>query len=1115
MQIDTSAHRPHHSWPRCLLPALLALLLATSPFAPGVAVASVETDLLRSEIANSSLDATAVQAANEALDAADAADREAASLSKRVDELRAEHTGLPKRIEDLQKALQLDREQALRSWSERLPADADGETLERLLEQQQRTVAELQAQIDAVELEMTVSLTKPLQAASDIAALRRRVEDMSTPPVADPSDERTALFKARQLRHASELRRAKAELDLRVIEQDSAALRQRQLELTVRELRQRLGIDQRRIEILQARIANLWRTELQALIERLAETEASLAGSSEVVLLAARENTALGAELVDNHELLSRDRSELTSIEEERDYVTEALRDSRARLDLGGANEHVGRWMWTERRRLETPARLRQTLDSTRIALADLRLRLVTLNDQQQQLSDIPRALRSLQEASEAGADDEQSDAGSEEQLPPLLHERVELLQLLEPVIARRIAALQQTETALQERLTATEALQALLDRHLLWLPSHGDIDRGWLVRVPAGLRDLTLVSRFATTIKLGLRNAGERPGLWGSCLLAILVLVAVRLRAPSHLRAQAALIDRTHTPNFRATGIAFLWTALGALAVPATLAIVGVLLQQVGNPGRYSHSLGLACMALVPPLLAIQLLRWSLVEGGLAQAHFGWRRQRRQTLQRLAPLGAVVVLPMYYITMLAFFRRSDVAIDMQARLAVIVSAVTLAWIFWRLLKPGQVWGYDGKPSPLHWVMRAVLPLLLLANAALALSGYIYSAGVLLKSVLESISLVIVVTIALGMLERWFLVGRQNLALRQLQASQAAARDNTASTMESVVIPEDDISAQEVGAQTASLLRGLRLSLLTIGLLWVWVDVLPAIYRLDEIALWHFSDTGPDGTTLELPVTLDGVLLGIFALVITVLGSRNLPGLVELSLLSRAGVDAASRYVITSLLRYTIVIGGTLIGFSLLGMRWSQLQWMAAALTVGLGFGLQEIFANFVSGIILLFERPFRVGDVITVGDMNGRVTRIRTRATTILDFDNKEIVMPNKTFITGHLTNWGLSDTTTRVILKVGVAYGTNPVATRELLLQAAAEDPRVLAEPAPSCWFLAFGASSLDFELRVFVASLSDRLEAQNALNIRINELFAEHGIEIAFPQLDLHVRDMPPPR
>jgi potassium efflux system protein len=350
--------------------------------------------------------------------------------------------------------------------------------------------------------------------------------------------------------------------------------------------------------------------------------------------------------------------------------------------------------------------------------------------------------------------------------------------------------------------------------------------------------------------------------------------------------------------------------------------------------------------------------------------------------------------------------------------------------------------------------------------------------------------------------------------LRQFQARQEAAREAAANNAEGGVIPEDDISVQEVDAQTASLLRGLRISLLTLGIFWVWVDVLPAIYRLDEFALWHFTDIGADGAPVKLPVTLAAALLGIFALALTVIGSRNLPGLVEISLLSRAGIDAASRYVITSLLRYTIVIGGTLIGFSLFGMRWSQLQWMAAALTVGLGFGLQEIFANFVSGIILLFERPFRVGDVITVGDMSGRVTRIRTRATTLLDFDNKEIVMPNKTFITGHLTNWGLSDTTTRVILKVGVAYGTDPVLTRKLLLQAAEEDPRVLKDPVPTSWFLAFGASSLDFELRVFVASLNDRLEAQNGLNTRINELFAEHGVEIAFPQMDLHVRDMPLP-
>jgi potassium efflux system protein len=203
---------------------------------------------------------------------------------------------------------------------------------------------------------------------------------------------------------------------------------------------------------------------------------------------------------------------------------------------------------------------------------------------------------------------------------------------------------------------------------------------------------------------------------------------------------------------------------------------------------------------------------------------------------------------------------------------------------------------------------------------------------------------------------------------------------------------------------------------------------------------------------------------------------------------------------------------GSVLGLGLLGLRWSQLQWMAAALSVGLGFGLQEIFANFVSGLILLFERPFRVGDVITIGDLSGRVTRIRTRATTILDFDNKEIVVPNKSFITDRLVNWTLSDTITRITIKVGVAYGTDPAAVRAVLHDAARENSRVLADPAPASWFLAFGASSLDFELRVFVGDLGDRLPVQDELNARIAALCTERGIEIAFPQLDLHVRDLP---
>lgn len=139
---------------------------------------------------------------------------------------------------------------------------------------------------------------------------------------------------------------------------------------------------------------------------------------------------------------------------------------------------------------------------------------------------------------------------------------------------------------------------------------------------------------------------------------------------------------------------------------------------------------------------------------------------------------------------------------------------------------------------------------------------------------------------------------------------------------------------------------------------------------------------------------------------------------------------------------------------------------------------------------------------MITVGDLTGRVTRIRTRATTILDYDNREIFVPNKSFITGQLLNWTLSDTTTRLSIKVAVAYGTDPDLVHRLLLEAANAHPLVLREPEPRSWLLAFGSTALEFELRVFVGTLGDRNPVQSELHREIARLVAEHGVAINFP-------------
>ncbi|MEM8711282.1 MAG: mechanosensitive ion channel domain-containing protein, partial [Planctomycetota bacterium] len=218
------------------------------------------------------------------------------------------------------------------------------------------------------------------------------------------------------------------------------------------------------------------------------------------------------------------------------------------------------------------------------------------------------------------------------------------------------------------------------------------------------------------------------------------------------------------------------------------------------------------------------------------------------------------------------------------------------------------------------------------------------------------------------------------------------------------------------------------------------------------------------------------------------------------------------RYAVTTLLRYLLTTVGLLVAFDELGLAWSQLQWLVAGVSVGLGFGLQEIFANFVSGLTLLFERPVRVGDWVTLGDIEGVVSKIRIRATTIRDRDLKELIVPNREFITGRFINWTLSDQVSRVKVAVGIAYGSDTELAIQLLLEAGRDCPFSVEEPAPNVVFSNFGASSLDFELLVFVTGREIKPRVLHDLHLRIDAAFRAADIEISFPQRDLHIRSAP---
>jgi len=274
--------------------------------------------------------------------------------------------------------------------------------------------------------------------------------------------------------------------------------------------------------------------------------------------------------------------------------------------------------------------------------------------------------------------------------------------------------------------------------------------------------------------------------------------------------------------------------------------------------------------------------------------------------------------------------------------------------------------------------------------------------------------------------------------------------------------------------------------------------------------LWTYS---LDSSAQKIPVTLANFVVTLITIMLTYIGVKNLPGLIEVMVLQRFKLDSGVRFAVTTTARYLVMITGLMVVSKMIGLDWSKLGWLVAALGVGLGFGLQEIFANFISGLIILYERPIRIGDTVTINDLSGTVTRIRMRATTITDWDQKELIIPNKTFVTNQFINWTLSDNVTRLVVSVGVAYGSDTRLVTETLLSIGQAHPMVLRDPTPSALFLGFGDSTLNFELRVFIEQFTGRMALLHDLNTEINRRFNELGISIAFPQLDVHVKEFPP--
>lgn len=292
----------------------------------------------------------------------------------------------------------------------------------------------------------------------------------------------------------------------------------------------------------------------------------------------------------------------------------------------------------------------------------------------------------------------------------------------------------------------------------------------------------------------------------------------------------------------------------------------------------------------------------------------------------------------------------------------------------------------------------------------------------------------------------------------------------------------------------------------------VWVVLI--IWGLSETALQQASVYFFEGFVVgSLKIVPARILLaiGIFAIVSSLSGwfKRRL----ERKWLIHTRMERSARETFVTLSGYIGFAIAVIITLSVAGFAFTNLAIIAGALSVGIGFGLQNIVNNFVSGLILLFERPIKTGDWIVVGGTEGYVKRIRMRSTLIQTFDRADVIVPNSELISAQVTNWMLYDTRGRVKVPVGVAYGTNTQLVKEVLLKVAQDHPDVIKDgssPDPRVLFLNFGDSSLNFELRCHISNIDIRLQCVSDMNFAVDAAFREHGIEIPFPQRDIHIRD-----
>ncbi len=1024
------------------------------------------------------------------------------------------------------------------------------------------------ADLQAVQTEATRRTTRLDEIPRELADARARLAELQGEPAivgGSPRDE------ARRLHRAAEIAALNARIERAEAEVASYRARQDLLPLRRDLAQRRVDRAQRRAELWQAKESERLR-EAAAQREREArklERDATLLAPPLRQL--AEETAAFAARRAGDDGIVTRlsdARARLSAIDARLAELRTRSISTIAKVDAAGLSDAVGVVLRKELANLPDPRPIRAEREALRKRIGDAQYQLIVVDERLSEVSDIEAAVPRLVDRVDR-ADVTADDATLEATARELLTAERAVLSDLRAEYTDFIEVAADLDAAMGQFVRLATDYRAFIEQRVLWSRSVP----GTLVP-PA--RDFADPVRWAIDpqqwegVALTIsRNAWPpRPGVPILALLTILAIILAR-RARARLNELADLVKKFTTDRFRHTLEAIPLTIVAAFPIPLALWTLAVLIEPRPDPLGVLPPTSTFAAALAPSLdvlaLVVLVLRLiAIVAGpaGLAETHFRWPKAGLVEVRRAVRILQLVGIPLAAVIVLMQNQGNELWINALGRAAFIAIMVLISGVYAWVLAPWRPFvkpHLDKRPgsalSRTRWLWYPALIAAPLVLAVLAAAGFYYTALQLDARLQSSFWLILVVAVLHATVLRWLFVERRRLLVERARVRREAEADDEddGDSIDRPAETESLLEVPEIDAQTRRVLTAAVVFTLVLGVYALWTDVLPALRMLERVQVYptmtildeDAADAGPVAATLladpqdapasstsstpSLPgmpatgsaspsepigsLTLDEIALAIIVITLTFILSRNLPGLLEITILKRLPLDAAVRFAISAVLRYLLAIIGILIAFAVLGIGWSKVQWLVAALTFGLAFGLQEIFANFISGLIILAERPIRVGDVVTVNQVSGTVTKIQMRATTIRDWELKELVIPNKVFITDQVINWSLTDPKLRVNILVGVSYSSDVRLVERTLLEIGTTQPHVVEDPRPRSLFLGFGDSTLNFELRVYIEHFDYVLATKHDLHMRIIERFRELDIEIAFPQRDLNIRAIGP--